>query len=225
LTTWGGAPERVSVVHPAIDPTLGPITDAARIAAFRRRVAATRPYILFIGTLEPRKNLATLIEAFALARDQGLHDHELLLVGSTDWEGGAHVKALRELIRRRGLSEWVRLTGYVPADDRALWYAAATALVLPSWYEGFGFPAAEALACGIPVIASRAGSLPEVVGKAGLLCAPEDVAAWATALRDVAEDATWRARAMASAAKNAARFTEAALAQGTLAVYERVLRR
>lgn len=223
VAAWGVAPARVTVVYPAIDPTLGPITDGAQIAAFRRRVGAMRPYILFIGTLEPRKNLATLIDAFALARDHGLGGHDLTLVGGTDWAGGRHAEALRAQISRRGLRDWVRLTGYVPEGDRALWLGAATALALPSWYEGFGFPAAEALACGIPVIASRAGSLPEVVGDAGLLCDPADVAAWAAALCRVADDAAWRAAALAAAPAHAARFTEAALAQGTLAVYDQAL--
>ncbi len=223
IAAWGVAPERVTVVYPAIDPTLCPITDVARLAAFRQRVHATRPYILVLGTLEPRKNLATLIDAFALARDQGLHGHDLLLVGGTDWDGGRYAEGLRSQIHRRGLGDGVRLVGYVPAEDRALWYAAAAALAVPSWYEGFGFAAAEALACGTPVIASAAGSLPEVVGDAGVLCDPADVAAWADALRRAADDDAWRARAQASATAHAGRFTEGALARGTLAVYARVL--
>jgi glycosyltransferase involved in cell wall biosynthesis len=223
LTTWGVPPERVAVVYPAIDPALGPITDGAACAAFRRRVGVSRPYILFLGTLEPRKNLATLIDAFALARERGLRDHELILVGGTDWDRGNYADALRAQIARRKLGDCVRLAGYAAMADRPLWYACATVLAMPSWYEGFGFPVAEAMACGVPVIASNAGSLPEVVGDAGQLCDPADVDAWAAALCRVASDPTCQARARQSASVHAARFTEAALAQGTLGVYDQIV--
>jgi glycosyltransferase involved in cell wall biosynthesis len=221
MTRWHIAPERVHVVYPAIDAALAPVSDAALLATFAARHDLARPYILFMGTLEPRKNLATLIEAFGLARAHGLR-HTLVLAGAQDWQGGRHTASLRELIHRRHLDDVVFLPGYVADAERSLWYSGATVVVMPSWYEGFGFPAAEALACGVPVIAADAGSLPEVVGTLGRLCPPGDVAAWAGALGEAVADVAWRDRCGVAAAMYRSRLTETAMAQATLAIYRQV---
>jgi glycosyltransferase involved in cell wall biosynthesis len=224
IELWDIPAERVHVVYPAIDPACRPVTDDAAQAAFAARHGLARPYILFLGTLEPRKNLATLLDAFALARDRGLGGYDLVLAGAQDWQGGGYVAVLREQMRWRGLDDRVYLPGYIADAERNFWYNGASVVVLPSWYEGFGFPAAESLACGVPVIAARAGSLPEVVGTAGWLCDPADVDAWAAALCEVCAMPALRARCQAQAAAYRARFSERAMAQATLAVYDHVLR-
>ena len=223
IEQWGIAPDRVQVVYPAIDPAMRPITDTAVLTAFAAEHDLLRPYILFLGTLEPRKNLLTLIEAFALARAHGMRNHQLVLAGAQDWQGGQHADLLRARIQQRGIADWVRLPGYVVDEQRALWYNGATVVVLPSWYEGFGFPAAEALACGVPVIAANAGSLPEVVEPLGMLCDPADVDDWADALCYAAEAGDWRRHCQQGADEYHLRFTESAMAIATLSVYDSVI--
>lgn len=222
LATWDVPPEHVQVVAPAIDPAMRPCTDATALAAFANSQDLHLPYILFLGTLEPRKNLVNLLDAFALARDRGLRQHQLVLAGAQDWQGGRYCAELRDHIRRRRLQDQVRLPGYIPDELRNQWYNGATAVVLPSWYEGFGFPAAEALACGVPVIAANAGSLPEVVGAHGRLCDPADVGVWAEALLAVVEDRAERSRCQAAAEEYHGHFTEIAMAIATLKVYDSV---
>ncbi len=221
---WGIPPERIHVAYPAIDPACRPIVDTSCLQAFAARHDLVRPYILFLGSLEPRKNLETLIDAAALARDRGWRGVDLVLAGAQDWRGGRYVDTLRWRIQQRGLAGVVRLPGYVAQAERVLWLNGAAAVALPSWYEGFGFPIVEARACGVPVIASNAGSLPEVAGLLATLCAPADVAAWAEALRAHPVSTAHRAACLAEAPAVQARFTEQAMAQATLAVYQRVLK-
>jgi glycosyltransferase involved in cell wall biosynthesis len=116
----------------------------------------------------------------------------------------------------------IMLPGYVAAEDKALWYAAATAFVYPSIYEGFGLPPLEAMACGTPVIVSNAASLPEVVGEAGLLIAPEDVGGWAAVLTRVWNDAAYRAELADRGKRQAARFTWLETARQTMIAYRQV---
>jgi glycosyltransferase involved in cell wall biosynthesis len=225
IALWDIPAARIRVIPPAIAPTMRPLHDSAALAQFAARHHLTRPYILFLGTLEPRKNLATLLEAFALASDRGLRQHDLVLAGAQDWQGGAHVALLRDHIARRGLTARVHLPGHIAEAERVLWLNGATAVVLPSFYEGFGFPIAEALACGVPVIASDAGSLPEIASPHGILCDPADTDAWASALLSVADDLPLRARCRAAAAPYRARFTEHALALATLDLYSETIAR
>lgn len=219
IEMWNIPPERIHVVYPAIDPTLRPISDQTDTQDFRQRLSLARPYLLFLGTLEPRKNLETLIDAFALARSQGLTGTDLVLAGSLDWLGGSYVVTLRERIRRLGLSDVVRLPGFVSNTDRALWYGNANAVLMASWYEGFGFPVAEALACGAPVIAANAGSLPEVMGEHGKLCAPNDIDAWAEAMRHAIDAPPSRERQAQIARQTSLRFSEVILARSMMELY------
>jgi glycosyltransferase involved in cell wall biosynthesis len=224
IEMWDIPADRVRVIPPAIAPGLRSLDDPAALAQFAARHHLPRPYILFLGTLEPRKNLATLLDAFALARARGLSQHDLVLAGAQDWQGGAHVAVLRDHIARRGLAECVHLPGYIAEAERVLWLNGATVVVLPSWYEGFGFPIAEALACGVPVIASDAGSLPEVASSQGILCHPADADAWASALLAVADDPSLRAHCRAAADAYRAHFTERALALATFDLYSEIIR-
>jgi glycosyltransferase involved in cell wall biosynthesis len=206
--------ERVRVIHLAPTP-LGPPPPPAGVAAARARYGLEGPFLLYVGTLEPRKNLRTLLRAFAhLAGEQSAC---LALAGPRGWLDEAIVA---EAGRQAGR---VRLLGPVPAADLIALYATATAFVFPSLYEGFGLPPLEAMAAGTPVVAARASCLPEVLGDAALFAPPEDEQALAEALRAVLQDADLRADLRERGLARAAQFSWERTAAETLAVYREVL--
>ncbi|MBA2451314.1 MAG: glycosyltransferase family 4 protein, partial [Chloroflexi bacterium] len=192
---------RLRVVYEAADPVFRVVDGAAdgerrRQVLDRYAIPQGARLLLYVGGFGPHKNLETLLEAFARLRGAtpastggtvtvgdppALH---LALVGETTKEVFySSYATLCEHVRRLDLGQHVTFTGYVPDADLVDLYHAATCLVLPSWDEGFGLPAVEAMACGTPVVASRAGALPEVVGDAGLLVAPDRPEDWTGALR------------------------------------------
>jgi len=149
----------VSIVYPGVDARFRPATPEA-VDVFRRRKGLPERYVLYLGTLEPRKNLTMLVRAYArlVARDP--RAPSLVLAGAKGW----YYDEIFAEVERLGLHDWVIFPGYVPVEEQAIWYSGAEVFVYPSRYEGFGMPVAEAMACGTPVIASTASSLPEVVG-------------------------------------------------------------
>ncbi|MDT8304634.1 MAG: glycosyltransferase family 1 protein [Anaerolineae bacterium] len=164
----GIAPDKVAVVPPGVDDHYRPLPGAA-IARFRREQALPERFVLHVGTLQPRKNLLILLEALAQLERPDL---PLYLVGGRGWyydEIFARVTAL-------GLQQQVHFAGYVDDGVLPLWYNAASLLVFPSLYEGFGMPILEALACGTPVVAASSSALPEAGGDAALYFEPRDVA-------------------------------------------------
>src|SRR5438874_5168135 len=172
LARFYGVPGgRISVVHSGVDLRMQP-QDPAKVDEVLRRLGIGGAYFLYVGRNHPRKNLGMLRRAFDEARRRGL-EAELVLAGPGH-EGGSPGTA--------------RVLPYVPADDLPALYAGAIALTLPSRFEGFGFPALEAMACGTAVIASSAGALPEIVGTAGILLSPDDAGAWSAAVVVVARD-------------------------------------
>jgi glycosyltransferase involved in cell wall biosynthesis len=176
-------PERVTVTPLAADPRFRP-PDEAALSVFRRGNALDRPYILSVGTREPRKNGALLVRAFAaLSREI---PHDLVMVGPSGWLGEELDQTLAGL--DPAVRERVRLTGFVADDDLPLWYGAADAFAYPARYEGFGLPVLEAMACGVPVVTSNVSSLPEVAGDAALLVDPDDAGALVDALRRIVTD-------------------------------------
>jgi glycosyltransferase involved in cell wall biosynthesis len=178
---------RISVVHHGRAPWLQPVGDLALVDAVRKRHGLDGPYFLFIGTLQPRKNLERLLAAFdRVAADRpGLL---LALAGATGWQSERLRRALAGVRSR----DRIRLLGYVQDADLPPLLSGSLGLAFPSLYEGFGLPALEAMACAAPVLASNTSSLPEVVGDAGLLVDPLDVAAIADGLRTLADDAALR---------------------------------
>lgn len=217
VVRWLGVPaERVRVVYPGVEPRFRPL-DAATVAAFRAAQGLDGPWALFVGTLEPRKNVARLLEALALVRKRGL-PARLLIAGAPGWGPDR----LRERCAALGLAEAVRFVGYLPGDELPLWYNAASVFVYPSLYEGFGLPPLEAMACGTPVISSSAASLPEVVGDAGLLVEPTDVLALASALARVLTAPDLQAELRARGLERAARFSWTRAAECTLGLYREV---
>jgi glycosyltransferase involved in cell wall biosynthesis len=184
----------------------------------RHGVAPGTRYVLYVGGLSPHKNLIRLIEAFGRA---GLDDGvRLILVGDLGDVFHTHVPELRAAVSRAGLRERVHFTGFVPDDDLVYLYNRAEALAQPSLLEGFGLPAVEAMACGVPVVYSRAGSLPEVVGDAGLDVDPTDVDALAAAIRRLLGDPALRRDLGGRALRRAGRFTWAESARALLDCFD-----
>ncbi|MCX6020494.1 MAG: glycosyltransferase family 1 protein, partial [Chloroflexi bacterium] len=147
--------ERMRVVYPGVEPRFAP-QPAHHVAEFRRRAGLPDRFLLYLGTLEPRKNLGVLLRAYARLRPD-MPDLGLVLAGGRGWMVDSLFRELDEL----GLTGQVILPGYVPDDELPLWYSAATALVYPSVYEGFGLPPLEAMACGSPVVVAQTSSVPE----------------------------------------------------------------
>lgn len=214
----GAEPGKVVVAYEAVDEDFKPVERAEAAGLLEKRHHIKQPYLLFVGTLEPRKNLPALIEAFAgLAKDI---PHTLVLAGGAGW-GSAPVFGA---IEKFGLNERVICTGFVsPHSDLALFYSAADAFVFPSLYEGFGLPLLEAMACGCPIAAANTSSVPEVAGPAALYFDPADPADIAGAVWKVLEDVSLRYSLVAHGLVQAAKFSWENCARATLDVYRRVL--
>lgn len=216
---YGIDADRVRVVYPGVNGRFRPVTDAKQIDIFRQRRQLPAKFILFLGTIEPRKNLVMLLEAYAsLVRRTGL-PHALVIAGGKGW-GYEAVFATAE---RLDLAERVIFAGYVPADELPLWYNAAEVVAYPSLYEGFGLPPLEAMACGTPVVVSNVSSLPEVVGDAGFLVDPGDPSAWVDALGTMLTEPTARATARERGLARARTFTWERTARNMAQVYHEVL--
>lgn len=206
--------ERISVVYEGLDHELFRPTS---------RRLAEGPYLLYVGSEHPRKNLGALLRAFAALRTEPRFRHvRLVKVGAAGSTEAAFRAPTLALLRELRLTDAVVFTEIVPDADLPAWYAGAACLVLPSRYEGFGFTPLEAMACGCPAIVSTAGSLPEITGGAALTVAPDDVGGLCAALRAVLEDSGLRRDLRARGLARAAAFSWAATARETLRVYDRV---
>jgi glycosyltransferase involved in cell wall biosynthesis len=175
--------DKIAVVYPGRDECLAPAADPVLLDAVRTRYGLTVPYLLYVGTLHPRKNLVRLVQAFASLLALNL-DLSLVLAGQKGWL----YEDISSQVRELGLGNRVLLTGYVPDVDLAPLLSGALAFVFPSLYEGFGLPVLEAMACGTPVVCSNTSSLPEVAGDAALLVNPHDTEALAAALARIVTD-------------------------------------
>ncbi len=212
-------PDRVKRVYCGVESYFQPIENG-RLRDFRKKQGVTRPFILYLATIEPRKNLIRLIDAYGELRRRKATDHDLVLAGGPGWG----VETIVEHVGAVGLDGHVRFVGFVPEPEIASWYNAADLFVYPSEYEGFGLPALEALACGTPVIASNRSSLPEVVGEAGVLVDPTDTGAMADAMQRVLEDERLQSRLSAAGPEQARSFSWRRTAEETLDVYRAVTR-
>ena len=209
---------RVVTVPNGVDPAMGPITDAGRLRRFRCEHGLPDRFLLFLGTLQPRKNLPGLLRAYGRVRDR--IELPLVVVGGPGW----YFTPIFEEVERLGLRDRVSFAGYAAGDDLALWYSAATAFVFPSLYEGFGLPVIEAMACGTPVVTSSTSSLPEVAGDAALLVDPEDPEALGEALVRLTTDEALRRDLSRRGLARARVFSWERTARETAAVYHEAAR-
>lgn len=212
-------PEKVEVIYCGVDAPFRPIDDAAALARFRAERGVPERFALYLGTLEPRKNVERLIEAYARLKRAGEIPHKLVLGGARGWLYDRIFARVREL----SLEEDVLFTSYIPYHELPLWYNCADIFIYPSLYEGFGLPPLEAMACGTPVVTSSGSSLPEVVGTAALTVDPLDVSAIAAAIARILNEPSLRERLKAEGPHQAARFSWADTAARTLKSYRSVL--
>ena len=216
LEDWLGRPDpRIRVITEGPDPIFGPrgADPAADVILRRYGLEPWERYLLYVGGLSPHKNLPRLIDALARTAET---DVRLVLTGDVHDVFHTDVPTVRTAIERFGLVDRVLWTGFVPDQELVFLYSRAYALVQPSLLEGFGLPAVEAMACGTPVISSRAGSLPEVIGEAGVYFDPTDAGSMAAAIRALLSDAGRRDTLARLALEQSQRFTWEAAARGLL---------
>ncbi len=218
IALCGVPAERVIAVPNGVTEAFCPAEPAA-VAEFRRRAGLPDRFILYLGTLEPRKNLVRLLDAYAMWRQASQQDIPLVLAGGKGWFFETIFARVAEL----GLADSVVFPGFVPAAELPWWYRAADVFVYPSLFEGFGLPVLEAMACGAATITSRTSSLPEVAGEAAVLVDPEDTAALADALSRVLADRALAESLQAAGPRQAAQFSWRRTASETAQVYREVL--
>lgn len=205
--------DKITVVYPGYEPDLQRIEDPEALAQVHRRYGLDHPYILFLGRIQPRKNLSRLITAFGNV----LKRHpELLLVlaGPPGW----FAETIRARVQELGLESHVIFPGYIAIEDKAALLSGARLFAFPSLYEGFGFPVLEAQACGVPVLAAATSSLPEVAGAGALLVDPLDTDAIEAGLSRLLEEPALRQTLIARGTLNLARFSWEQAAQQTAAI-------
>jgi len=213
---YGIDPDRITVIYEAADHRFHP-QPMETIERIRRKYSLMEPFVLCVSTIEPRKNLTRLIEAWQLiVRKSRYPGIRLVIVGKRGWLYQPFFRRLEEL----GLDREVILLGHVPDGDLPALYSAATLFVFPSLYEGFGLPPLEAMACGVPVVCSSTSSLPEVAGNAALLVDPLDVEALAEAVERVLTDEVLRAEMRERGLRQAAKFSWEDTAWQTSKVYK-----
>jgi glycosyltransferase involved in cell wall biosynthesis len=220
IETYRLDPARVTAIPLAASAHFRPVVDAEEIERVRRRYGVGGEYVLAVGSIQPRKNLARLVRAYALLhRERGRSNlPQLVLVGKRAWLYGETLKAIEE----EGIGGSVVLTGYVSEGDLPALYSGAHCFAYPSYFEGFGLPPLEAMSCGVPVLTGNLTSLPEVVGDAGLAADPFDTGALARALASLIDDDALRAELRARGLQRARAFDWRNTARMTLQVYRRV---
>jgi glycosyltransferase involved in cell wall biosynthesis len=218
----GCAPARVSTIALAAGPQYRPIDRAQAAAQVAERYGLREPFVYYVGGLDARKNVTTLVRAWQRLRHAGGPVATLVIAGRALGADARLFPDIDALIAELGMADSIRRID-VPREDNPLLYNAATAFAYPSRYEGFGMPPLEAMACGTPAVVAAASSLPEVVGDAALLAPPEDVSAWASALWRLISNAALRDDLRARGFARAARFSYDRVAHETVEVYARVI--
>lgn len=212
--------KRISVIHNGVADHFVPQAPAA-VAAFREQQQLPARFLLYLGTLEPRKNLPLLIRAYARWRKEAAvaaQEVDLVLAGGKGW----FYEEIFQLVETLGLTQRVHFPGFIPDGDLPLWYSAAETFIYPSLFEGFGLPVLEAMACGTPVICSDIASLREVVGDSALTFAAEDERALSAFIEEVISQPALRADLQARGQQQADKFSWRQTAAATYALYQSV---
>lgn len=214
-------PEHITAIPLAAPAHFGPIDDEKELQRVRHTYGIDGNYVLSVGSIQPRKNLARLVRAYASLRTKYRENDfpKLVLVGKCAWLYDETLRALQET----GIKDSVILTGYVPEADLPALYSGAVCFVYPSYFEGFGLPPLEAMKCGTPVIVGNRTSLPEVVGDAGVAVDPFDVDAITLALEELVNDPILRDKLRVKGWTRARMFDWRETARRTLRVYEEVV--
>ncbi len=205
--------QRIEVIYPGVADAFFANAER-RTTEVRLRYGLARPYVLFVGTVEPRKNLDRLLDAWAGLRPSLREEFDLVVAGPPGWSSGS-------TLARLPAAPGVRYLGYLPEAELPPLTAGATTFVYPSLYEGFGLPVAQAMACGVPVVASDVSSLPEVVGEAGLLVDPKSIAEIRAAIERLLLAPSLRAKLAGKARERAARFRWTRAAAASTSFFER----
>ena len=213
LDLYGTPPQKVFVVGEGIEGHFKP-AEAEKVRRVKEEYGIRRPYLLMVGTLEPRKNHALSFEALARLKEEGW-PHCLVVVGGRGWL----FDAVQSEVEMQGLADDVVFTGHVPEEDLPALYSGAACFLMPSLYEGFGIPVLEAMACGAPVVCSRASSLPEVAGDAALYIEPPTAEALAAQVRQVLSKPETAEQMRVDGVRQAARCSWRSAAIETVEVY------
>jgi glycosyltransferase involved in cell wall biosynthesis len=208
-------PEKVSVVPAGVDAIFSRVEDPEKLDQTRARYGLSQWFIISVGTLEPRKNYARLVSAYALMRRQTGLPHHLVIAGGPGW----HYREVYERVQSEGVGEYVHFLGFVPDADLPALYTLADLMVFPSLYEGFGIPPLEAMACGTPVVSSNNSSLPESIGGAAQTVDAEQTNGIADAMARVLGNISLRNRLIELGQLQAAQFTWETAARRLLAAY------
>jgi alpha-1,3-rhamnosyl/mannosyltransferase len=220
IEVFGVAPERVAAIHNGVAPGFHPRASTELTPLLNRRGLRCGSYVLCVATLEPRKNLTTLIHAYRLLPEPLRSRFPLVLAGPKGW---GEIGKLDKEIDAGARKGWLRHIGYVNDAELPSLMAGAAGLAYPSLYEGFGLPLAEAMASGVPAVISNVSSLPEVAAGSALEVQPHDVDAMAMALQRMIEDSAWRDSAIARGLAVARRYTWERAAAETVEVYQEIL--
>ncbi|UOA09541.1 glycosyltransferase family 1 protein [Methylobacter sp. S3L5C] len=216
---FGWPLEKIRAVPLACSADFRPRTANELIPVLRKHGLNLHGYSLYVGTIEPRKNLDVLLDAYTLLPPSVRQQWPLVLIGYHGWRS----EHLHARIKAAVSEGWVHYLGFVDTDELPLIYAGARVFVFPSLYEGFGLPVLEAMASGIPVVCSNASTLPEVAGDAAAMCEPQDVEALSNLIVMGLEDEIWRGKAIKKGLLQAAGFSWKRCAEETLAVYREVI--
>jgi glycosyltransferase involved in cell wall biosynthesis len=215
---WHVPPDKVTVLYSGVHERFRPVTDEQQLAAVRRHYSfADAPYILAVGTVQPRKNYQMLIRAFQPIAQ--MYPHNLVIVGGQGWL----VEEMMAEVGRQGLDGRVHFAGFVADEVLPALYSGADLFVFPSLYEGFGLPLLEAMGCGVPVISANNSSLPEVAGPAAVLLSPHEPDAWTAAMHRLLADPAGRTRLVAAGFRQARRFSWQQSAHQLHQLYERLM--
>ncbi len=217
LSIWQVPPEKVTVLYSGVHGRFQPVDDVGQITAVRQKYSLHNwPYILSVGTLQPRKNYQMLIRAFAPLADK--LPHHLVISGGKGW---LYDEMLAE-VARQGLTGRVHFIGFVADADLPTLYSEADLFVFPSLYEGFGLPLLEAMGCGTAVITSNSSSLPEVAGDAAHQLPPQDQVAWSEAMDTLLSDSSQRSQMVQAGFEQVRRFSWQESAHQLLKIYQQV---
>ncbi len=212
-------PDLISVTPLGVDHEFKPVVDQSILESVKQKYNLPGEFILFVGLIEPRKNIGLLIEAFAqVIQNLNIKSH-LVIAGRWGWES----KSILELVKQLNLEDKVHFPGYIAQDDLPALYSLAKLFVYPSLYEGFGLPVLEAMACGTPVITTNTSSMPEFVGDSGILVQPGNLDVLVLAMQDLLDNPDLRNALKIKSIKQSSMFSWAKTAESTINAYRKVL--